>query len=78
MQRASRPSADEVRGHLRRTPAERAAFRRCGRCSILDDALHRLRAERLPCCENRSRGGRRDYFSSLLKAWDFLIPYRGL
>ena len=50
---------------FRRAPAERAALRRCVRCSTLNDAVHRFRAERLPCCENRFRRGRRDFFSSL-------------
>jgi hypothetical protein len=66
MQRASRPSADEARGHFRRIPSGRAAFLRCVRCSTLDDALHRFRAERLHCGENRSRRGRQGFFSSLL------------
>ena len=66
MQRASRPSADEARGHFRRIPLGQAAFHRCVRCSTHNDALHRLRAERLLSGDNRSRRGRRDFFSSLL------------
>ena len=79
MQRASRPSADEARGHFRRIPAPlgRAAFRRSGRCSILDDALHRLRAERLLSGENRSRRGRRDFFSSLRKVTNGAMEIEG-
>ena len=66
MQRASRPSADEARDHFRRIPLGRAVFLRCVRCSTLDDAVHRFRAKRLLSGENRSRRGRRDFFSSLL------------
>ena len=56
----------KLAGHFHRIPLGRGAFRRCVRCSTLDDALHRLRAERLLSDENRSRRGHRDFFSSLL------------
>ena len=67
MQRASRPNADQARGHFGRIPLGRAAFLRCVRCSTLDDAVHRFGAKRLLSGENRSRRGRRDFFSSLLR-----------